>query len=83
MDVVQLHIVLIMKTKLFTNDISLLDCGLLSKPLRRVHMKLVVIRFRCASEANRIECALDAHQSRSHGTTGKQIRSELWQAWVS
>ena len=42
-----------------------------------------VIRFRCASEANRIECASDAHRSRSHGTTGKQIQSELWRAWVS
>ena len=28
---------------------------------RAVHMKLVVIRFRCASETNRIECASDAH----------------------
>ena len=32
-----------------------------SNKLRRFHMKLVVMRFRCAFEANRIECALDAH----------------------
>ena len=29
--------------------------------------------FQCASEANRIEYALDTHRLRSHGTTGKQI----------
>ena len=51
--------------------------------LRRIHMKLIVIRFQCSSEANRIECTSDAHWSHSHGTTGNQIRSELWRAWVS
>ena len=51
--------------------------------LRAVHMKLVVIQFRCASKANRIECASDAHWLRSHGSTSKQIRSELWWACVS
>ena len=40
---------------------------------------------RCNLVSMRIqsECASDAHRSRSHGTTSKQIRSELWRAWVS
>ena len=40
-------------------------------------MKLIVIRFRCASEANRIECVSDAHRSRSHGTTGKPDSKQI------
>ena len=50
--------------------------------LRRFHMKLVVMRFWCTSEANWIECALDAHWSCSHGITSKQIQSEYWWVWV-
>ena len=58
-----------------------LTCVLQSE--RTLKARSHVFRFQCASIANRIECALDAHRLRSHGTTGKQIRSELWRAWVS
>ena len=50
---------------------------------RRVHMKLTVIWFWCASEANQIECKSDAHRLRSYSTTGERIWSELWRAWVA
>ena len=50
-----------------------------------VHMKLIVLCFRCAPEVNQIECALDAHQSCSHGTTGtcKQIRRWSWVSCIA
>ena len=34
--------------------------------LRPFHMALVLMRFRCASKPNRVECASDAHWSCSH-----------------
>ena len=42
------------------------ETDLLQMNLRPFHMALVLMRFRCASKPNRVECASDAHWSCSH-----------------